>query len=450
MTATTQKGLGTQQCLGWLGIIRLGLVQAALGAIVVLTTSTLNRVMVVELALPAVLPAILVGGYYAVQVLRPFWGFGSDMGGKRTPWIIGGVAVLALGGVGAAGTTVLMGTHALWGAILALPTFMLIGFGAGAAGTSLLALLATAVQPERRAAAASITWITMILGFVVTSAVAGALLDPFSGARLITVSAGVSAVAFLLAVVAVWGVEASATRQRAPDHEPRTPHAFMAALRDVWREPRARRFTVFVFLSMLAYAMQDLILEPFAGLVFGLTPGQSTTLASFQHGGVLLGMILVAVAASRFSAAGFGARQGWVIGGCVASAVALVLLIIGGFVGPGWPLRANVMALGVALGAFSVAAIGLMMGFASVGRARREGMRMGLWGAAQAISFGIGGFVGAAALDLARVVIAQPEVAFAIVFALEAVLFLFAARLALALEHADTTAPTPAAASLAA
>ena len=35
-----------------LGIVRLGLVQTALGSIVVLTTSTMNRVMVVELALP--------------------------------------------------------------------------------------------------------------------------------------------------------------------------------------------------------------------------------------------------------------------------------------------------------------------------------------------------------------------------------------------------------------
>ena len=57
--------------LGWLGIVRLGLVQTALGAIVVLTTSTLNRVMVVELALPAILPGALVAMHYAVQILRP-------------------------------------------------------------------------------------------------------------------------------------------------------------------------------------------------------------------------------------------------------------------------------------------------------------------------------------------------------------------------------------------
>jgi BCD family chlorophyll transporter-like MFS transporter len=57
--------------LGWFGIVRLGLVQAAIGAIVVITTSILNRVQVVELALPALLPGVLVAIHYFVQVLRP-------------------------------------------------------------------------------------------------------------------------------------------------------------------------------------------------------------------------------------------------------------------------------------------------------------------------------------------------------------------------------------------
>ena len=88
--------------MGWGGIVRLGLVQTSLGAIVVLMTSTINRVMVVELALPALVPGLLVASHYAVQILRPAWGYGSDVGGRRTPWIVGGMAALAIGAVGAA------------------------------------------------------------------------------------------------------------------------------------------------------------------------------------------------------------------------------------------------------------------------------------------------------------------------------------------------------------
>ena len=87
---------------GWLAVVRLGFVQACLGAVVVLTTSTLNRVMVVELALPALLPGILVAMHYLVQVVRPRMGHGSDLGQRRTPWIVGGMGVLATGGLLAA------------------------------------------------------------------------------------------------------------------------------------------------------------------------------------------------------------------------------------------------------------------------------------------------------------------------------------------------------------
>ena len=84
--------------LTWFQIVRLGVVQMCLGAIVVLTTSTLNRLMVVELALPAILPGLLVALHYSIQLSRPSWGHKSDIGGKRTRWIIGGMAILALGG----------------------------------------------------------------------------------------------------------------------------------------------------------------------------------------------------------------------------------------------------------------------------------------------------------------------------------------------------------------
>ena len=114
---------------GWWAIVRLGLVQMSLGAIVVLTTSTLNRVMVVELALPALLPGLLVGVHYAMQGLRPRMGFGSDVGGRRTPWIAGGMAVLALGGVAAAGATALIATDPVAGTLVAVLAFATTGGG---------------------------------------------------------------------------------------------------------------------------------------------------------------------------------------------------------------------------------------------------------------------------------------------------------------------------------
>ena len=144
------------QSLGWLSIIRLGFVQTSIGAIVVMTTSTLNRIMVVELALPAILPGLLVAFHYFVQVIRPRMGFASDQGLYKTPWILGGIIVLGLGGIGAAIGTVMMAENVLQGIIVSFFAFLMIGIGVSMSGTSLLALLAKSVDDQKRAAAATI------------------------------------------------------------------------------------------------------------------------------------------------------------------------------------------------------------------------------------------------------------------------------------------------------
>ena len=427
-----------QTPLGWLGILRLGLVQTALGAIVVIATSTMNRVMVVELALPAALPGALVALHYAVQILRPRLGFGSDVGGRRTPWIIGGMATLGLGGFLAAVAIAWMSQSTAAGVALAIFAFVLIGLGVGSAGTSLLVLLAKRVDERRRAVAATTVWLMMILGFIVTTIVVGRLLDPYSASRLVALTGGVALIALVLTLLAVHGVEpreraASPAQADAANHAANPP-GFRAALADVLVEPKARRFTIFVFFSMLAYSAQDLILEPFAGSVFHFTPGASTQLSGVQHGGVFVGMFLVAIAGSGFRGRRFGSLQSWTVGGCVASALALIGLTTAGFVGPAWPLKPFVFALGMANGTFAVAAIGSMMSLASDGRESREGVRMGLWGAAQAIAFGLGGFLGAAASDLARHLLGVDGPAYGLVFAAEALLFLYSARLAASLD----------------
>jgi BCD family chlorophyll transporter-like MFS transporter len=206
--------------LGWLAIVRLGLVQMALGAIVVLTTSTLNRLMVVELALPAVLPGILVGLHYGIQITRPNWGFLSDKGGNRTRWILRGMVILAAGGVLAALGVVEMATSYAVGLAMSVLAYALIGLGAGAAGTSVLALLATATAPHRRAAAATITWLMMIFGIAMTAGVVGQLLDPYTPAVLIEVVTGVALAALAITVLATWRIERGVEAAPEPDPVP--------------------------------------------------------------------------------------------------------------------------------------------------------------------------------------------------------------------------------------
>jgi BCD family chlorophyll transporter-like MFS transporter len=432
--------------LTWLAIFRLGLVQTSLGAIIVLTTSTINRVMVVELALPAMLPGILVALHHAVQMSRPRFGYGSDLGGRRTPWIIGGMVVLAAGGVLASIATALMSESTFTGTVTAVIAFVMIGLGAGAAGTSLLVLLAKRVAVHRRPAAAAVVWIMMIAGFAVTAGIAGHFLDPFTPLRLIAVTSVVSVCAVVVTLSALRGLEGD-SRISAPQAalttsggSPPAMPGFQAALKEIWGEPEARNFTVFVFVSMVAYSAQDLILEPYAGTVFGMTPGESTQLAGIQHGGVLLGMLVVAATGSLLRAGSVRVLRLWTIGGCVASGLALFGIAAGGAAISSWPLTTNVFLLGLANGVFAVAAIASMMTLAGHGTARREGLRMGLWGAAQAIAFATGGFLGTVAIDVTRYFATEPVTAYAIVFGAEGALFMVAAWLGATI-RAEKAAP---------
>ena len=424
---------------GWFQIIRLGLVQACLGAVVVVTTSTLNRIMVVELALPALLPGFLVAWHYAVQMVRPRMGFGADKGRRCTPWMMGGMLVLGVGGVMAASATVWMATQPKYGFALALLAFSLIGFGVSACGTSLLALMAKQVPEDRRAPAATTVWMMMILGFAVTAGVVGKLIDPYTPQVLLEVSAALSLCTVLITAVSLWGLEKHPHTH--PHTQADTAPAFAAssdrlqkqnfkeAFQEVWTEPAARTFTVFVFMSMLAYSAQDLILEPFAGAVHGFSPGQTTQLSGWHHMGVLIGMLMVAAAGSRWVGGRLGSVQAWMVGGCLVSALATVGLCSSALATV-WPLKANVVFLGVANGAFSIAAIATMMRLAGQGGAGREGTRMGLWGAAQAAAFGLGGLLGTAASDLAHALLGEDRTAYAAVFAMQALMFTVSAALA--------------------
>jgi BCD family chlorophyll transporter-like MFS transporter len=431
---------------GWLHIARLGLVQACMGAVVVVTTSTLNRIMVVELALPAMLPGFLVGFHYLVQMVRPRMGFGADQGRRSTPWMLGGMTVLALGGFLASLATVWMAQELGQGIALAVFAFMLIGFGVSACGTSLLVLMSKRVAEARRAPAATTVWMMMIVGFAVTAITVGKLLDPYTPQRLLEITGALSVLVVFISCLSLWNLEgsvdlaASAVKQMphslemaaVPHHaQPKEKQSFRQTLQMVWSEPQAKAFSVFVFLSMLAYSSQDLILEPFAGALFGLTPGETTQLSGLHHSGVLFGMLAVALAGSGRVAGRLGSIQSWMVGGCWVSGLAMVGLCLAAVNGPPWPLKPNVVLLGIANGSFSIAAIATMMRLATAGGDQHAGTRMGLWGASQAMAFGLGGLLGTAASDLAHYMLAEQGSAYAFVFGFEAAMFVLAAACAI-------------------
>jgi len=408
---------------GFVSVLRLGVVQACLGALIVLITATMNRVMVVELALPAIVPGALVALHYAVQLwLRPRMGHFADQHGRLTRWIVLGMAMLAVGVTGIAMTLPMLRTAPAIGYPLIIAAFLLVGLGVSTAGTLLLTLLSLRVPAVRHARAAATVWLCMIAGFILCTVVASKLLTPFSFDTLVRCTMIIGTACVALTTLALVGLDAPRAAL-APERKAGLP--FPEALRLVWSDPVARRFACFVGLSMLAYSTQDLILEPFAGAVFGLTPGESTAISGVHQGGSLLGMLLTAMLSTRI-----GTLAGWARFGCLGSAVALISIASSPLVGSLLMLKASLFGLGVANGVFAIGAIGSMMSLSSAGDPSQTGVRMGVFGASQAIAMAAGGMLGAGASDLMRAALGSDQLGYGSVFVMEAALFVGAAILA--------------------
>ena len=417
------------RAFGFASVVRLGLVQACLGALIVLITATINRVMVVELSLPAMVPGTLVALHYGVQLwLRPRMGHFADQHGRLTRWIVLGMVMLAIGVIAIAALLPMLRSAPMLGYPLMVLAFALVGLGVSTSGTLLLTLLSLRVPAERHARAAATVWLCMIAGFILCTVVVRQLLDPFSFPTLVRTTMIVGAAAIAITALALAGLDAP---RAMPAAERTAPMPFVDALRIVWSDPTARRFSCFVGLSMLAYSTQDLILEPFVGSVFGLNPAESTGISGLHQAGSLLGMLLTALLSTRV-----GTLAGWARWGCLASAGALLAIAAAPVMGGLVTLKAALVALGVANGAFAIGAIGSMMSLSATGNQSQTGVRMGVFGASQAIAMAAGGVLGAGASDVMRAVFDSDRLGYGSVFAMEAALFVGAAVLASAATQA--------------
>ena len=429
--------------MNWFSILRLGLVQLCIGSSVVIPLSTLNRLMKVELALPATIAGFLIALHYAVQLTRVNWGYLSDKTQNRSQWIIFGMLILGIGGVLASVSIPLIESNFAYGIMLALFSYTLIGFGVGAAGTPLLALLASYSSKSQKGFAASITFLMMILGLAITGITAGIILDPYSHQKLMKITASLAIITNILSYLSLKNLEKSLLNNA----DARIPNSirydvpFLTGIKKIWMEREARLFTIFIFISMGAFSMQDPILEPFAGEVFGFAVGESTKLDGFHKVGTLIGIILIILCLSKFRI-GFGSfsifkneRLGseklWLITGCLFSALSLFIISLLGLTyrDPGI-LNSVVFFFGISNGVFTAGILGTMLHLASRGSGdNNTGTRMGIWGAAQAYATMIAVFFSTVLVDILGLMMNSLPSIYGIVFLTAASFFIAAAFL---------------------
>jgi BCD family chlorophyll transporter-like MFS transporter len=382
-------------------LLRLSLFQISVGMAGVMLLGTLNRVMIVELSVPATLVAIMIALPVLIAPFRALLGFKSDhhrsaIGWKRIPylwfgtlWQFGGLAVMP------ACLLVLGGdvTHEVpfAGEVLAALAFIMTGLGMHMTQTAGLALAADRATDETRPRVVALLYVMYLVGMGLSALVIGYFLRDFSGIRLIQVVQATAALTLVLNVIALWRQE----RIRPMSAEERA--APRPVFRDAWRDlmagGTAGRLLAVVFIGTMAFNMQDVLLEPYGGEILGLSVSATTLLTAGWAAGALVGFGLAARWLKQGVMAMRMAGRGLLIGLAAFSAVIFAAPMDSA------PLFfAGAAGIGLGGGLFAVATLTAAMTMPDTDRAGK-GLALGAWGAAQATAVGLATLIGGALRD---------------------------------------------------
>ncbi len=377
-------------------LLRLSLFQAAIGITLALLVGTLNRVMIVELGVPAWWVALSVGLPLVFAPLRALIGYRSDthpsaLGLKRIPYLWIG-SLLMFGGLAIMPFALLLLSDppagSVWaGRLGAAMAFLLVGAGIQVTQTAGLALASDVAPADKRPRVVALLYSMLLLGMVLGSAVLGALLSEFSPRRLIQVVQGCAVLVVALNLVSLWKQEARQGRRGQ-----REPGGFSRQWQRLMALPQIRRFLWTVGLGTMAFSMQDIVLEPFGGEVLGLQVGLTSTLTALSAGGSLLAFVLSARLVSRgldpCRLAALGALLGLPAFACVVFSAPLE---------SGALFRFGAGLIGFSGGLFSV---GMLLTAMELPQQDLAGLVLGAWGAVQATATGVAMAVGGLLRDL--------------------------------------------------
>lgn len=383
-------------------LLRLSLFQVSVGMAQVLLLGTLNRVMIVELSVPAMIVAAMIAIPVLVAPFRALLGHRSDthrsaLGWKRVPylwfgslWQMGGLAVMPFALLVLSGDRTFEVPYA--GEILAALAFLMTGLGMHMTQTAGLALASDRASDETRPRVVALLYVANLLGMGVSALAIGWLLQNFDPLTLVKVVQGCGLATLVLNLIALWKQERFRPMTKAEREEPRP--RFSDAWADLMTGGTAGRLLVVVVLGTMGFAMQDVLLEPYGGEILGLSVSQTTFLTAMSAIGALTGFVI----AARWLAQGTDpfrlAARGLLAGIAAFSAVVFAA-----------PLHSTALffagagLIGFGGGLFAIATLTVAMTL-QVGGLAGAGIALGAWGAAQATAQGLSIFMGGTIRDV--------------------------------------------------
>jgi BCD family chlorophyll transporter-like MFS transporter len=422
-------------------LLRLSLFQVSVGMALTLLVGTLNRVMIVELGVPASLVGVMISLPLLFAPFRALIGFKSDthqsaLGWRRVPFIFrgtmvqfGGLAIMPFAVLVLSGGGESARYPAFIGQLGAGLAFLLVGAGLHTVQTVGLALATDQASVESRPKVVGLMYVMLLFGMIASAFLFGAVLADFSPLRLVQVIQGCAVATIVLNGIALWKQEGRGLYRK-------TPGRVAPRFRDSWESFLAggqavRRLTA-VGLGTLAFSMEDVLLEPYGGQILHLSVASTTKLTATLALGGLFGFGL----ASRVLSRGFDPFR-MAVHGALVGLPAFVLVIAAAPLQSAWPFGLGTLAIGFGGGLFGHGTLTATMNSAPKHQA---GLALGAWGAVQASAAGLGIALGGIIRDVVAAIDLQttlgPSAGYVCVYGLEIALLLGAlAAMAPLLRH---------------
>jgi BCD family chlorophyll transporter-like MFS transporter len=371
-------------------LLRLSLFQVTVGLAQVLFYGTLNRVMIVELKVPATIVSVFIAIPVLVAPFRALIGFQSDthrsiLGWKRAPFILGGTALQWSGLSFMPFALVLLSGDQTWGPtwigwIFSGLAFLLVGAGAHVTQTAGLALATDLSNEQIKPKVVALMYLMLLVGMTVCSIVVSGLLVDYTPVKLIKVIQSTAMFALLINLIALWKQEVPEKGKRWMPGERRP--LFMEAWFRFIDGGQAVRVLAATFVGMFALNLQDVILEPYGGEILKLSVSQTTWLTGVYSIGSLMALVAAApMLAKRWDPI----RVAWV--GLVAGALGFVLIIIAAPAANRVVFQTGTLVVGMAEAFFAVGTLAAAM---DIRDKTQHGIALGAWGAVYATGEGFG------------------------------------------------------------
>ncbi len=393
--------------------IQLGLVHVAVAMTLVPINSTLNRVMIKELAISATLVALLASLPYLFSPIQVAIGSFSDRhpvwGYRRSPYILMGLLLCVLGLILSPQAAFLLDRDFWVGVAVGVLAFGAWGMGYNLASVSYLSLATEISGARNRGRTIAVMWFMMITSIIFTAITLSHLVDPYTEQALISAFWVVAGIALALGLIGLFRLEARHVSTDGAEMEEQ--YSLLFLLKTIRKNPQVTRFFWYLAILLAAILGQDILLEPFAGEAFGLSVRDTTRITAIWGTCVLVALLVAGFLENRFS------KKMVVKLGAWTALVGFLTITLSGFIHSLPTFYGGVVLLGIGTGLSTVSNLSLMFEMTT---AAQVGLFIGAWGMSNALSRLIGTILSGAVRDLLTQVLQNPVTAYVVVFIIEA------------------------------